>query len=356
MSRFISKRFHTRVPYIPGEQPRDKQYIKLNANETSMKPSPKVLEVVKSNRMEKLGFYTDPSALEFRKAIAEKYNLKLEEIIAGNGADEMLSLLFLTFFDGESKIAFPDITYDFYSGFAKTFGLDAQAIPLTEDYKVDVEAFIQSGRHIILANPNAPTGYALSLSEIERMVASDENRLVIIDEAYVDYGNESCIPLIRTYSNLIVVHTLSKSRNLAGAHIGYAVGDPSLIEDVNDIRAVVNPFNLNDMAIAIGTAAIRDEVYFEECMREVIGNREYLKEELSKLGFTVMDSKTNFIFVTHPYMNALTYSLKLKEYGILTRHYKLPRINNYLRITIGTREEMNCVVEATKHIVMSVAV
>lgn len=355
MSRFLGKRYENLEKYVPGEQPKDRKYIKLNANETSMKPSPKVLEVLKSERMEHLGFYADPDAKELRLAVAEKYQVKMEEVFVGNGSDEVLGMIFLAFFDETTKIAYPDITYGFYEGFAKSFAIDGKAIPLKEDFTVDVDAFIESGRHIILANPNAPTGYVLPISEIERMVASDPNRLVLIDEAYVDYGNETCIPLIHKYKNLIVVHTMSKSKNLAGAHIGYCVADKSLIDDLNGIKFSFNPFNMSDISLAIGTAAVKDSAYYEKCAKEIIANREFLSEELRKLGFQVLESHTNFIFVTNPAMYAKEYNQKLREHGILARYYDAPRIDNFLRITIGTREEMEAVVEATREILQKLA-
>lgn len=357
MSKFLCEKYSNLEPYVPGEQPKDREYIKLNANETSMQPSPKVLEILKSSRMEKLGFYADPDAIEFRSAIAERYDVNVDQVFAGNGSDEVLGLIFLAFFDEKSKIAYPDITYGFYKVFAKSFGIDGKQIPLKEDFTVDVDAFIQSGRHIILANPNAPTGFILPVSEIERMVKSDPNRLVVIDEAYIDYdkNNHSCIPLIKKYKNLIVVHTMSKSKNLAGAHLGYCIGDESLIEDLNGIKFAFNPFSLNDISVAIGAAAIRDREYYDKCVNEIIENREYLKRELRNLGFEVLDSKTNFIFVTHPEINAAVYNKMLRENGILARYYNAPRIDNYLRITIGTREEMEAVVEATKKIIAHAA-
>lgn len=354
MSKFLCKRYDNLEPYVPGEQPKDKKYIKLNANETSILPSPKVLEVLKSKRMNRLGFYADPDAIEFREAIAKRYDVKVNEVFAGNGSDEVLGMIFLAFFDEKSKIAFPDITYGFYKTFSKSFAIDGKEIPLKEDFTVDVDAFIESGRHIILANPNAPTGFVLPVSEIERMVKSDKNRLVVIDEAYIDYDkeNESCIPLIKKYDNLIVVHTMSKSKNLAGAHIGYCIADEKLIEDLNGIKFAFNPFSLNDITIAIGTAAINDREYYNNCVKEIIENREYFKKELRALGFKVLDSKTNFVFVTHDDIPADFYNKKLREEGILARYYNSPRIDNYLRITIGTREEMEAVVEATKRIVL----
>lgn len=354
MSQFLSKRYENMQPYIPGEQP-DGNYIKLNANETSMQPSPEILRILKSDRMNHLGFYTDPDARELRMAIARRYHIRMDEVFAGNGSDEVLGFIFLAFFDENSKICYPDITYGFYEGFAKSFHIDGKAIPLKQDFTVDVDAFIESGRHIILANPNAPTGFFLPVSEIERMCVSDPNRLVVIDEAYVDYGNETCIPLIKKYHNLIVVHTMSKSMNLAGAHIGYCVSNPSIIQDLNDLKAVFNPFNLSDISIAIGTAAINDQIYYKKCIKQIIENREYLKQELTRLGFYVLDSKTNFIFVTHHKLKASDYNKQLKDYGILCRYYNAPRIDNYLRITIGTREEMEAVVKATEYILKELA-
>lgn len=354
MSKFLCEKYKNLEPYVPGEQPKDREYIKLNANETSMKPSPRILEILKSSRMGKLGFYADPDAIEFRKAVGKKFNVNVNQVFAGNGSDEVLGMIFLAFFDESSKIAYPDISYGFYKVFAKSFGIDGKAIPLKDDFTVDVDAFIKSKRHIILANPNAPTGYYLKISEIERMVSSDSSRLVIIDEAYIDYDkdNISCIPLIKKYKNLIVVHTMSKSKNLAGAHIGYCIGDESLIEDLNGIKFSFNPFSLNDISIAIGTCAIEDDKYYDKCVNEIIENREYLKEELRDLGFKVLDSKTNFVFVTHKEITAIEYNEMLRENGILARHFNDSRIDNYLRITIGTREEMEAVIEATKKILL----
>lgn len=355
MSRFLSEIYKNMVPYVPGEQPKDRKYIKLNANETSMLPSPKVLEVLKSSRMENLGKYADPDAKELRCAIAKKYNVNMDQVFVGNGSDEVLGFIFLTFFDRTSKICFPDITYGFYEVFSKSFGIDGKAFKLKDDFTVDVDEYVNTDRHIVLPNPNAPTGYCLSVDEIERMVKADKNRLVVIDEAYVDYGNETCIPLTKKYDNLIVVHTMSKSKNLAGAHIGYCIASEKLIEDLNGLKFAFNPFNMSDISLAIGTAAIEDTKYYDKCVNSIIENREYTKDELRKLGFEVLDSKTNFIFVTHPRITAVEYNKKLRKAGILARHYSQDRIENYLRITIGTREEMEAVVEATKEILNALA-
>lgn len=356
MSRFLAETYKNMEPYVPGEQPKDRKYIKLNANETSMLPSKKVLEVLKSKRMENLGLYADPDSKELRNAIAKRYNVKMEEVFVGNGSDEVLGFLFLAYFNEKSKICFPDITYGFYKVYSKTFGIDGKAFPLNDDFTVNVEEYVNTDRHVVLANPNAPTGFYLPISEIERIVSAKKDRLVIIDEAYIDYGNESCIPLIKKYDNLIVVHTMSKSRNLAGAHIGYCIGAKTLIDDLNGLKFSFNPFNISDISLAIGTAAIEDTEYHEKCIKEIIENREFTKRELRNLGFEVLDSKTNFIFVTHPKLHAKEYNNLLRKEGILARYYDSERIDNYLRITIGTREEMEAVIEATKNILLKYAV
>ena len=320
-----------------------------------MEPSPEVLKALRSSRMKDLGHYADPDAKELRLAIAKRYHVTMDQVFAGNGSDEVLALIFLAFFDENSKICFPDITYGFYKVFSKTFGIDGKAMPLKEDFTVDVDAYVKTNRHVILANPNAPTGFYLPVSEIERIVCANPNRLVIIDEAYIDYGNESVIPLVHQYRNLIVVHTMSKSKNLAGAHIGYCIADESLIEDLNGIKFSFNPFSLNDISLAIGTAAMNDQAYYEQCIKEIIANREYTKRELKNLGFKVLDSKTNFIFVTHPLLTANEYNGKLRDNGILARHYNDKRINNYLRITIGTRKEIEEVIFVTSKILDELA-
>ena len=219
---------------------------------------------------------------------------------------------------------------------------------------MNVKDYIETDRHVVLANPNAPTGFYLPVETIEEIVKVNPNRLVIIDEAYIDYGCETCIPLVKKYDNLIVVHTMSKSKNLAGAHIGYCIASESLIDDLNGIKFSFNPFSMNDISLAIGTAAIKDEAYYAKCTHEIIENREYLKEALRNLGFEVLDSKTNFIFVTSTRITAKEYNQRLRNYGILARHYDAPRISNYLRITIGTREEMDAVIEATREIILGI--
>lgn len=355
MSRFLSPRYKDLEPYVLGEQPKDPSIIKLNANETSLPPSPMVLDVLKSERMRHLGRYTDPQSRELKQVLSERYAVRQSEVLVGNGSDEVLGLIFLAFFE-RARVCFPDVTYGFYETQAKAFGIDYQRMPLKADFTVDVDGYVQTDRNIILANPNAPTGYVLPVSEIERIVAANPDRLVVIDEAYVDYGNESCVPLIHKYDNLLVVQTMSKSRNLAGAHIGYCFGNASLIQDLEGMKAVFNPFNLSDVSMAIGVAAIKDEDYLQKCTQATMAAREYTKAELRKLDFYVMDSHTNFVFVTHPWLTAAEYNAKLREHGIIARHYpQEPRIKNFLRITIGTQAEMEAVVAATREILLQLA-
>ena len=355
MSKFLSARFENLEPYVPGEQPKDREYIKLNSNETSMPPSPEVLKVLKSERMNKLGFYTNPDATELIDALAERYNVDSDEVFIGNGSDEVLSMIFLAFFERPAKVAILDITYPFYRVFSKSFNVDAKVVPLKDNFEVDVDGLINSGCHIVVANPNAPTGLSLPLSEIERMIKSDPNRLVIVDEAYIDFDKdtESAISLIDKYDNLIVVHTMSKSRNIAGAHIGYAIACKELIKDLNGLRYAYNPYILSDLPVAVATAAVKDRAYNEKHVAQIIENREYFKVEMKKLGFFVMDTKTNFVFVSHKDISAVDYTRKLRERAILVRHYDKPRVDNFVRITIGTREEMEAVVRATVEILRS---
>ncbi|RDU25058.1 histidinol-phosphate transaminase [Anaerosacchariphilus polymeriproducens] len=349
-SYFLCDEYNEMEPYVPGEQPNDREYIKLNANESSFKPSAKVLEAISNQEINGMSHYSDPHCMVLREAIAKVYKVNTDQVFVGNGADEVLGFLFLSFFKPGMKVCFPDITYDFYRTYAKTYRLDMLQIPLKEDFTIDVDDYIKSDRDVILANPNNPTGIRLSVEEIERIVAANKKRMVIVDEAYVDYGNESCVCLVDKYPNLVVVQTFSKSRNMAGARIGYAISSKDIIEDLNNIKFTFNPYNLSSLALAAGTAAIQDTDYLIKCIQEVIKNREYLEKELIELGFQSINTHTNFVFVTHPYIYAGLLEKELKKRGILVRHYSQERIDNYLRITIGTKEEMVKVVNALTEI------
>ncbi len=346
MSFFLLDDYNDMEAYIPGEQPKEGQYIKLNANESSFPPSPKVIEVISSTEINHMGHYSDPHCMELRKAIGENYGFGPEQIFVGNGADEVLGFCLMSFFRKGMKVCFPDITYDFYRTYAKTYNLDYEQIPLDENLNVDVEDYVNSDRDVILANPNNPTGQAVPVSEIERIVKKNPKRMVIIDEAYVDYGNESCILLVNKYPNLIVVQTFSKSRNLAGGRIGFAISSKEIIEDMNKIKFTFNPFNMSSLAIAAGTAAVNDKEYFKKCVETVIENREWFEDELKHIGFEVMPTTTNFAFARHKNVDAVHICSELKKRHILVRHYNNERINDYIRITIGTREEMTKVLDA----------
>lgn len=350
MSIFLVDEYKKMEPYIPGEQPKDKPYIKLNANETSVPPSPKVFEAISKSEIWAMSYYTDPHCHEFRKTVAKVYNVKEEEVFVGNGADEVLSFCLMSFFRPGMRIYFPDITYGFYRTYAKTYRLDMVEIPVKEDLSIDIEDYMDVDGDIIFANPNNPTGLMVPVKDIERLVKANPERMVIIDEAYVDYAEESCLPLAVKYSNLVVIRTFSKSRNMAGAHIGFAVASKEIISDMNTIKFTFNPFNINSITMAAGIASLKDKEYLKECVSNTIAVRESTKKELEKIGFVVIPSKANFLYVHHKKIDSSYLCTKLKEKGILTRHFADERLKKYLRITIGTKSEMTIVLIAIKEI------
>ncbi len=340
MSYFFLDEYEHMEPYVPGEMPKDRDYLKLNANESSYPPSPKVLEAMNSAEVNSMAHYSDPHCMELRKAIGEEYGFPAEQVFVGNGADEVLGFCMMSFFKSGMKVCFPDITYDFYRTYSTTYRLDFEQFPLKQDLSVDVDEYVNTDRDVILANPNNPTGKAISVADIERIVAKDPKRMVIIDEAYVDYGNESCVSLVKKYSNLVVVQTFSKSRNMPGARIGFAISSEDIISDMNKIKFAFNPFNMSSLAIVGGVAAIHDKEYFHRCVTEVERVRADFEDALENRGFGVMRTTTNFAFFSCPDIPASELCKELKKRGILVRHYNDERINNYLRITIGTEKEM----------------
>lgn len=354
MSKFLSKKLCNLEPYVPGEQPKDKKYIKLNTNESPYPPAPKVMEVINRKEIQGLNLYSDPDAKILVDEIAKFYNVKPEQVIVGNGSDEVLAFCFLAFFDDERKACFPDITYYFYKGFTKSFNIHAIEVPLKEDFTIDIDDYINCGRNIIIANPNAPTGLTLTHEEIEVILKTNEDRIVIIDEAYVDFGSISCISFLDKYPNLIIVQTFSKSRNLAGARLGFAIASKEIIEDLNKVKFSFNPYDISGLSLLAGVEAVKDKEYLENCTKKVIATRERISDEFIKLGFKVIPSKTNFLFVTHTLISGEDYYKKLRDKGILTRHYKEPRIDNYIRITIGTDEEMDAVIKITNKILSKI--
>lgn len=353
MSIFLVDEYKEMEPYVPGEQPKDKPYIKLNANETSVPPSPNVFEAISKSEIWNMSYYSDPHCHEFRQAVADVYGITEEEVFVGNGADEVLSFVLMSFFRRGMKIYFPDITYGFYRTYAKAYGLDMEEIPVKEDFSIDINDYMELDGDIIFANPNNPTGLMVPVADIERLVKADPNRMVIIDEAYVDYAEESCLPLAVKYPNLVVVRTFSKSRNMAGAHIGFAVASREIIEDMNKIKFSFNPFNLNSVTMAAGIAAVKDEEYLKQCVSRVVKNRAKFTEKLEQLGFQVIPSKANFVFCYHNSIDSEILCRELKKEGILTRHFADERLAKYLRITIGTEQEMDVVLIAIREILES---
>ncbi len=344
MSRFFSKKFERLTPYTPGEQPRDMKYIKLNTNESPYPPSPSAAEFAK-REAEKLQLYSDPECTDLVNTAAKTLGLGEDEIIFTNGSDEVLNFAFAAFCDSDHPAAFPDVTYGFYKVFAAFNGVPYEEIPLRADFTVDVNDYTGINKNIFIANPNAPTGVALPLCDIEKIVRSNPDNIVVVDEAYVDFGAESALPLIGKYGNLLVTQTFSKSRSLAGARLGFGAAQAPLIRDLNTVKYSTNPYNVNRMTMAAGVGALLDTEYFERNVKETIETREFTKVELEKLGFTVLPSQTNFLFAESDITDGETLYLKLKERGILVRHFTQERIKDYNRITIGTKEQMIKLIE-----------
>ena len=350
MSKFISKRFDRLEEYVPGEQPQDKKYIKLNTNESPYPPSPMVTKAINEDEVNDLRLYSDPEAKELKKRIAEYYNTCAENVFVSNGSDETLNFFFMAFCDEEKKVAFPDISYGFYEVFAQLYNLDYKKIPLLQDFSIDVHDYENIGRNVVIANPNAPTGLALGLDDIEKIVVSNREYIVVIDEAYVDFGAQSAVGLTEKYNNLLVVQTFSKSRSLAGARLGFAIGSSELIKDLEKIKFSTNPYNVNRLTMIAGEQAVADREYFEKTRASIISNRRLLSDGLKNLGFAVTDSKANFVFAESDKISGEEYYQNLKERGILVRHFSDKKICNYNRITVGTAEEVNELLAATEKI------
>ena len=349
MSRFFSHKYDKLTPYTPGEQPRERKYIKLNTNESPFSPSEKVVARV-AEAARNLQLYSDPTCRTLHEKLAEVLGVSADEVLCTNGSDEILNFAFMAFCDEAHPAAFADITYGFYSVFADLNGVPYEAIPLREDFSVGVEDYLGIGKTIFIANPNAPTGIALSSCEIEKILVSNPDNVVVVDEAYVDFGGESCIPLIKKYKNLLVTGTFSKSRSMAGARLGFGVACQELIADLNTIKYSTNPYNVNSMTMAAGIAMLEDEETTKKNCATVMENRAYAEAEMKKLGFLMTDSKTNFLFAMHPEVDGGEVYTKLRERGILVRHFTVPRIAAYNRITVGSREEMEALITALQEI------
>jgi len=350
MSRFFSKSHAALTPYTPGEQPRNMKYIKLNTNESPFPPSPLAVRMA-SEAAKRLQLSPDPTLLELREALAARYGVLPDEVILANGSDEVLYFAFMAFCDDAHPAAFPDITYGFYSVFATLCRVPFREIPLREDFTVDPADYIGTGDTLFLANPNAPTGLTLSLRQIEEILRSNPDRVVVVDEAYVDFGGESAVSLIHRYDNLLVTGTFSKSRSMAGARLGFGIASSELIRDLDTLRYSTNPYNVNRMSAAAGLGVLADEAYTHKNCQTVIENRAYTAKRLAELGFLMTDSRANFLFVKHPDIAGKTVYTALKERGILVRHFDRDPIRDYNRITVGTREEMDALINTLSEIV-----
>ena len=350
MSRFLSPALSAVTPYTPGEQPQDQQYIKLNTNESPYLPSPAVIAAVSEHEVEKLRLYSDPACADLLKAAAAHFGLQPEQIMPGNGSDENLFFALRAFCDADHPLAYADITYGCYGVWCGLMHIPSHIIPLKEDFTLDPKDYYGLNQTIVLANPNAPTGIALPRAEIEGILKANPNNVVIVDEAYVDFGGESCVPLIDQYENLLVVQTFSKSRQLAGARLGLAMGNAKLIADLNRVKFSLNPYNINRLTLKAGQAALEDTAYFEKTRAAIMDTRAWTMQQLTDRGFTVLDSRANFVFASTNRINGGVLYKKLKKKGILVRHFDAPRIENWLRITIGTPEQMQALMDAVDKI------
>lgn len=329
------------VPYVPGEQPKRKDIIKLNTNENPYPPAPGVKRAYEAFELGQLRKYPDPSAEKLVGAIADFYGLKKEQVFVGVGSDDVLAMIFMTFFNSKVPVLFPDITYSFYDVWADMLRIPYEVQPLDENFKIRKEDYRKENGGIIFPNPNAPTGVLMPLSEVEDIIAHNQESIVVVDEAYIDFGGESALPLIEKYENLLVVQTFSKSRSMAGIRIGYAMGCEKLIHYINDVKYSFNSYTMNQLTIELGAAAIADRAYFEDTTKKVVATRERTKKTLRELGFVFEDSKSNFIFARHERVPAEEIFEALKKEGIYVRHFTAERIHDYLRISIGTDEEMD---------------
>jgi len=329
------------VPYTPGEQPNRPGMIKLNTNENPYPPAPEVEAAIAGIQADSLRLYPDPNASSLVQALADSYHVKPEQVFVGVGSDDVLAMCFLTFFNSDKPILFPDITYSFYSVWADLFRISYERPALDEELKIRKEDYYRENGGVIFPNPNAPTGVELPLSEVEDILRHNQDSIVIVDEAYVDFGARSAVELLDKYENLVVVQTFSKSRSLAGMRIGYAFASPRLIAALNAVKHSYNSYTMNRTTLAAGVASLSNEAYWKETLAKIMATRERTQERLAELGFAFQPSKTNFVFATHPVWNAQELFLALREKDIYVRYFRQPRIDNYLRITIGTDEEMD---------------
>ncbi len=349
MSRFLSENYSSLVPYVPGEQVNVK-VIKLNTNESPFPPSPKVKEVLNEEVIDKLNLYSDPELKELRNAIAKQFNVTADMVFCGNGSDDVLAFAIMGFCGKGGKLCCPEISYGFYPVYADLFGVELEQIPLNYDFSINVDDYISKNKNIVIANPNAPTGLSLSFEDVEKIVSSNPDNLVIMDEAYMAFCGESCMELVNKYSNLLVVRTFSKSHSLAGLRVGFGIAQKEIIDDLNKLKYSFNPYNINTLSIKAAAAAIADNEYYDDKIAQIIKTRETVNAQLKELGFKCTDSKSNFVFAASDKIPAEKLAKALREKGILVRYFNKAKIDNYLRITIGAREDMQTLIEAIKQI------
>lgn len=352
MSDFLVPALRSLKPYTPGEQPLDRQYLKLNTNESPYPPSPRVLEALDSAEVSSLNLYSDPEMRALHAAIAKTYGVKREHVFAGNGSDEVLALAFMAFADAAHPVTIPDISYGLYPIYARLFGAHANVVPLNDDLTLPVERFCDAGTTVVFANPNAPTGIAISCADVERILQSDPDHIVLVDEAYADFADENALSLLDRYPNLLIVRTYSKSRSLAGARLGYALGSAAVIDDLERVRCSFHPYSINRLSMLAGVEAMRDEAYFEHCVAQIRQARDEAAGELRGLGFLMTDSQANFLFIRHPQLSGQQVYEGLKARGVLVRYFDQPRLRDYVRVTVGTREQMRMVTLKLRELLM----
>ena len=350
MSKYWSSVVHGLTPYVPGEQPKLANLVKLNTNENPYGPSPRALAAMRDEVADTLRLYPDPNADRLKAAIARRYGVTAREVFVGNGSDEVLAHVFLALLKHERPVLFPDISYSFYPVYCGLYGIAYATVPLDDTFAIRVDDYLKPNGGIIFPNPNAPTGRALPLAEIERLLKANTDSAVVVDEAYIDFGGESAVPLVAKYPNLLVVHTLSKSRSLAGLRVGFAIGNSALIEALTRVKDSFNSYPIDRVAIAGATAAIEDDEHFETTRQAVIATREQLTRQLAQLGFDVLPSTANFIFARHPQRDAAALAKALRERSIIVRHFKQARIDQFLRISVGTDEQCAALVAALQAI------
>lgn len=353
MSREWTKNLRNIEPYVPGEQSKDKDIVKINANENPYPPSPKAIEALKSFDTNKLRFYPSANSTKLKEAIAKYYKVDVSNVFVGNGSDDVLAVAFQSFFNSEKPIVYPDLTYSFYPVWCSLFGIKYKNYSVGDDFRINPEDYKEKNGGVVIPNPNAPTSLGEGLDFVEKILNYNQDSVVIIDEAYVDFGGTSSIPLIDKYENLLVTGTFSKSRSLAGLRIGFAIGSKALIDVMEAVKNSYNSYTVDSLSIEMGAASIEDDEYFKSTCQKVIETRQRVTLELEKLGFDVLDSQTNFIFATHNEHNMKSLFEYLKTQKVFIRYFSLPRIENYVRITIGTNEEMDIFLEKTKEFILN---